>query len=60
MKSSGLFLISYIYPDMISRNAGGIAMRASTMLSRVSRLVNVGYEEDLKNHLGNQDRRSLH
>ena len=34
---------------MISRNAGGIAMGASTMLSRVSTLVNVGYGEELDN-----------
>ena len=34
---------------MISRNAGGIAMGASTMLSRVSTLVNYGYGEELDN-----------
>ena len=44
---SGLFIISYIYPDMISRNAGNIAVGASTMLNRVSKLVNVGYGEEL-------------
>ena len=49
--SSGLIIISYIYPDMISRNAGGIAMGASTMLSRVSTLVNYGYGEVLNNDL---------
>ena len=32
---------------MISRNAGTVAMGASTMLSRVSTLVNVGYGEGL-------------
>ena len=47
--SSGLIIISHIYPDMISRNAGDIAMGASTMLSRVSTLVNVGYKEELDN-----------
>ena len=47
--SPGLNIISYIYPDMISRNAGGIAMGASTMLSRVSTLVNYGYGEELDN-----------
>ena len=48
--SSGLFIISYIYPDMISRNAGNIAMGASTMLNRVvSTLVNIGYGEELDN-----------
>ena len=44
---AGLFTISFIYPDMISRNAGNIAMGASTMLNRVSKLVNVGYGEEL-------------
>ena len=33
---------------MISRNAGVIAMGASTMLSRISTLVNYGYGEDLR------------
>ena len=45
--SSGLIIFNYIYPDMISRNAGNIAMGASTMLNRVSTLVNVGYGEEL-------------
>ena len=36
---------------MISRNAGGIAMGASTMLSRVSTLLNYGYGEELDNDL---------
>ena len=36
---------------MISRNAGGIAMGASTMLNRVSTLVNIGYGEVLDNDL---------
>ena len=45
--SSGLIIISHIYPDMISRNAGDIAMGASTMLNRVSALVNIGYGEEL-------------
>ena len=49
--SSGLFIISYIYPDMISRKAGNIAMGASTMLNRVSTLVNIGYGEELDNDL---------
>ena len=40
--SSGLIIFSYIYPDIISRNAGSVAMGASTMLSRVNTLVNVG------------------
>ena len=45
--SSGLNIISHIHPDMISGNAGGIAMGASTMLSGVSTLVNVGYGKEL-------------
>ena len=45
--SAGFFIISYISPDMISRNAGNIAMGASTMLNRVSTLVKVGYGEEL-------------
>ena len=34
---------------MISRNAGNLAMGASTMLNRVSTLVNIGYGEELDN-----------
>ena len=49
--SSGLIIFSYIYPDIISRNAGSVAMGASTMLSRVNTLVNVGYGEELDNDL---------
>ena len=45
--SSVLIIFSYIYPDIISRNAGSVAMGASTMLSRVNTLVNVGYGEEL-------------
>ena len=48
---SGLIIISYFYSDMISRNAGVLAMGASTMLNRVSTLVNVGYGEELDNDL---------
>ena len=44
-------MFSYIYPDMISRNAGSVAMGASTMLSIVNTLVNVGYGEELDNDL---------
>ena len=47
--SSGFIKFSYIYPDIISRNAGSVAMGASTMLSRVNTLVNVGYGEELDN-----------
>ena len=34
---------------MISRNAGNIAMGASTMLNRVSTLVNIGFGEEWDN-----------
>ena len=49
--SSGLIIFSYNYPDIISRNAGSVAMGASTMLSRVKTLVKVGYGEELDNDL---------
>ena len=45
---TGLIIFSYIYPDSISRNAGVVAMGASTMLSKVNTLVNVGYGEELE------------
>ena len=45
---TGLIIFSYIYPDSISRNAGTVAMGASTMLSNVNTLVNVGYGEELE------------
>ena len=44
---TGLFIFNCFYPDSISRNAGTVAMGASTMLSRVNTLVNVGYGEEL-------------
>ena len=50
--SSGLIIFSYIYPDKISRNAGYVAMGASTMLCRVNTLVNVGYGEELDRRSG--------
>ena len=58
--SSGFIIFSYIYPDTISRNAGSVAMGASTMLSRVNTLVNVGYGEELDPRSGytNNDPRS--
>ena len=49
--SSGLFIFSCIYHDIISRNAGSVAMGASTMLSGVNTLVNVVYGEELDNDL---------
>ena len=45
---AGLFIFNCFYPNSISRNAGTVAMGASTMLSRVNTLVNVGYEEELE------------
>ena len=45
---AGLFIFNCFYPNSISRNAGTIAMGASTMLSRVNTLVNVGYGEELE------------
>ena len=43
-----LFIFNCFYPDSISRNAETVAMGASTMLSRVNTLVNVGYGEELE------------
>ena len=45
---TGLFLFNCFYPDSISRNAETVAMGASTMLSRVNTLINVGYGEELE------------
>ena len=45
---AGLFIFNCFYPNSKSRNAGTIAMGASTMLSRVNTLVNVGYGEELE------------
>ena len=45
---TGLFIFNCFYPDSITRNAGTVAMGASTMLSRVNTLVNVGYGEELE------------
>ena len=45
---TGLFIFNCSYPDIISRNAGSVAMGASTMLSRANTLVNVGYGEELE------------
>ena len=50
---TGLIIFSYIYPDSISRNAGTVAMGASTMLSKVNTLVNVGYGEELESETRN-------
>ena len=45
---AGLFNFNCFYPNSISRNAGNVAMGASTMLSRVNTLVNIGYGEELE------------
>ena len=45
---TGLFIFNCFYPDSTSRNVGTVAMGASTMLSRVNTLVNVGYGEELE------------
>ena len=45
---TGLFIFNCFYTDSISRNAGTVAMGASTMLRRVNTLVNVGYGEELE------------
>ena len=45
---TGLFIFNCFYPKSISGNAGTVAMGASTMLSRVNTLVNVGYGEELE------------
>ena len=45
---TGLFIYNCFNPDSISRNAGTVAMGASTMLSRVNTLVNVGFGEELE------------
>ena len=46
--ATGLFIFNCFYPDSISRKAGTVAMGASTKLSRVDTLVNVGYGEELE------------
>ena len=50
---AGLFIFNCFYPNSISRNAGTVAMGASTMLSRVNTLVNVGYGEELEGETRN-------
>ena len=41
-------IFNCFYPNSISRNAGTVAIGASTMLSRVNTLVNIGYGEELE------------
>ena len=50
---AGLFIFNCFYPYSISRNAGTVAMGASTMLSRVNTLVNVGHGEELEGETRN-------
>ena len=45
---TGVFIFNCFNTDPISRNAGNVAMGASTILSRVNILVNVGYGEELE------------
>ena len=45
---TGLIIFNYNYSNSISRNAGTVAMGASTMLSKLNSLVNVGYGEELE------------
>ena len=58
--SPGFMIYNYIYPDMTVKNAGLVAMGASTMLSRASTLVNYGYGEDLQSMLEKQGQSPLH
>ena len=52
-------IYNYIYPDMTVKNAGLVAMGASSMLSRASTLVNYGYG-DLQSMLENRGQSTLH
>ena len=55
------FLIyNFIYPDMTVKNAGLVALGASSMLSRATTLVNYGYGEDLQSILENHGQSPLH
>ena len=58
--SPGFMLYNYFYPDMTVKNAGLVAMGASSMLSRASTLVNYVYGEDLQSMLENQGQSPLH
>ena len=50
---AGLFIFNCFCPNSKSRNTGTVAMGASTMLSRVNTLVNVGYGEELEGETRN-------
>ena len=58
--SPGFMIYKYIYPDMTVKNAGLVAMGASSMLSRASTLFNYGYGEDLQSMLENKGQSPLH
>ena len=58
--SAGFMIYNYIYPDTTVKTAGVVAMGASSMLNRASRLVTYGYEEDLQSMLENQGQSPLH
>ena len=57
--SSGFMIYNNIYHDMTVTNAGLVAMGASSMLNRISTLVNNGYREDLQSMLENHKQSSL-
>ena len=50
---TGLFIFNCFYPNSISRNAGTVAMGASTIMSRVNTIVNVRYGEELEGETRN-------
>ena len=52
-------IYNYICSDMAVKNAGLVAMGASSMLSRASTLVNFGYGEDLQSILKNHEQSSF-
>ena len=53
--SPGFMIYNYIYPDTTVKTAGVVAMAASSMLNRASRLVNYGYGEDLQSMMENHE-----
>ena len=55
----GFMIYIYIYPDTKVKNAGLVAMGASSMLNRASTLVYYGYGEDLRSMLENHEQSSF-
>ena len=53
-------IYNYIYPDMTVKNAGFVAMGATSMLRRASTLVSYVYEEDLQSMLEKKVQSPLH